>query len=69
MVCFRPDGQRIVSGSDDETVLSTRALAQRAGLTQGDVAGIETGRRKPSRETLVRLANALGPGVLLPATE
>jgi DNA-binding XRE family transcriptional regulator len=49
--------------------LSTRALAQRAGLTQGVVAGIETGRRKPSRETLARLANALGPGVLLPATE
>ncbi|ACZ30175.1 transcriptional regulator, XRE family [Xylanimonas cellulosilytica DSM 15894] len=40
--------------------MTQRELAQRAGVDQATIAGIETGRRMPSLPTLVRLAEAAG---------
>lgn len=38
-------------------------LAERAGLSQNGIAQFEIGRRKPSWETVLVLAEALGVGV------
>lgn len=40
--------------------LSQRELAQRVGITQGDVSRYERGRRVPSLPLALDLANALG---------
>jgi len=40
--------------------LSQRELAERAGLTQAQVANIENGRQIPRADTLLRLSDALG---------
>lgn len=40
--------------------LSQEALADIAGITREFLAQIETGKRHPSLETVVKLANALG---------
>jgi transcriptional regulator with XRE-family HTH domain len=49
--------------------LSTRELAQRAGMSQPFLSNIENGRSTPSVATLYKLASALGVGAseLLPA--
>ena len=39
---------------------STYTLAEKAGVSQSTVFRIETGERKPSAYTLVKIANALG---------
>lgn len=40
--------------------LSQRALAKRAGTSQGAIAAYESGQRSPSLETLVRIVRAAG---------
>ncbi len=40
--------------------LSQRELAERAGLTQAQVANIENGRQIPRADTLLKLSDALG---------
>jgi transcriptional regulator with XRE-family HTH domain len=40
--------------------LSQAALADRSGVAQRTISSIEQGRNKPSFETVVALANALG---------
>jgi len=40
--------------------LTQVALAERAGVTQAAIASIERGKRKPSVELLMKLADALG---------
>lgn len=40
-------------------LLSQRELAEKAGVTQATIAGIETGRTRPYPETLRKLATAL----------
>jgi transcriptional regulator with XRE-family HTH domain len=40
--------------------LTTRQLAERAGISQGAVSHLETGRRAPSLDLARRVASALG---------
>lgn len=40
--------------------LSQRALAQRAGIAQSEIARIEAGRQEPAYRTLERLVRAAG---------
>ena len=42
--------------------LSQERLAERAGLDQTYLSGIETGRRNPTLRVVLRLADALGRG-------
>ena len=43
--------------------LSQGELAERANMSRGGIAQLETGRRKPGWETLQKLATALGVSI------
>ncbi|MGA3220706.1 MAG: helix-turn-helix transcriptional regulator [Acidimicrobiales bacterium] len=50
----------LVQLAREEAGLSQRELAQRAGVTQSDIARIETGRREPSIPTIQRILAGAG---------
>lgn len=50
----------ILKTAREEKGLSTRELAERAGIDQSMVTKIETGKKRPGNETLAKIADELG---------
>lgn len=58
-----------IASARQSTHLTQPQLAAQAGVQQGDISRIERGRGNPTRDTLLKLADALGMDLVLQPKE